>query len=385
MAKLLAGSEHFLVHEIPAYEPSGDGEHLYVEIEKQGLTTEAVAERLAQCTGLPRANIGYAGRKDRHAITRQRFSIRSGSEESLQGLASLNRGGARIEILLVSRHRNKLRRGHLRGNRFRLCLEVSPDEVTTLHEVLRNLQHQGLRNGFGPQRFGFNGASLEIARAWARADFARAVEWVIDPTGVWTLKDELPDGYRHGADGRVLGKLRKGGDPRQALHSAGPAYLKLIASAGQSAIFNAVLAERERAGLLYTLREGDLGRSPRGGVFRCAAEDAESTTRRAQPGELDAFTTGPLPGTAKQRPDPAIDAEERAWSADVAIDWAAFEREGVMRSPGERRPLLVPFLETPEVEVEGERCWLQFALRSGSYATEVLRQAGIDLPLNRAT
>jgi tRNA pseudouridine13 synthase len=113
--RLRAGAANFSVDELPAYEPSGSGEHLYVRVEKRELNTDDVADALARATGRSQREIGYAGRKDRIAIARQWFSVQLGDEAAL---AKLDVPG--LEVLEVSRHRNKLRLGHLRGNRFRL-------------------------------------------------------------------------------------------------------------------------------------------------------------------------------------------------------------------------------------------------------------------------
>ena len=91
--QLLPGAKHFQVIEEPAYLPNGSGEHLYVDIEKESLTTDQVAEALAKACGKKERDVGYGGRKDRHAVTRQWFSVHFGDEAKLATLAERLPGG----------------------------------------------------------------------------------------------------------------------------------------------------------------------------------------------------------------------------------------------------------------------------------------------------
>nr|MBA3683930.1 tRNA pseudouridine(13) synthase TruD [Planctomycetota bacterium] len=167
-----------------------------------------------------------------------------------------------------------------------------------------------------------------------------------------------------------------------ALAAAGDPLRKLAASAGQSAIFNAVLDARAATGLLHRVRPGDIACTTRGAPFTVTAEDVDDVCRRAAPGTLDAFATGPLPGDARMQPEPAVLAEEHAWSAATGVDWSWFSGSAPLASPGERRPLLFVFKEPPRFE-PGEPAWLEFALPSGAYATEVLDQLGVAIPADR--
>lgn len=378
LGTLKPGAESFVVEEIPAYEPSGSGEHLYVQVEATGLTTDACAERLARACGVPASAVGYAGRKDRHAITRQWFSIHGGQEDPL---SELDVEG--LVVLRVDRHRNKLKRGHLRGNRFRLTLELRSGAQAELRRQLDRIGTHGLPNRFGPQRFGLGGSNLDVARAWGRGEPGEAVARVIDPEGGWAPGDALPERRLGGFAGRALATLRrKPDDYAGALRAPGRAFRQLIASAAQSAIFNAVFDARRDAGLLHTLREGDVARTPRGGSFVCAEADLEDANRRAAPGTLELFTTGPMPGRDRMRPSDAVAAEEFAWAAPAAIDPAWLGPDGALASTGERRALLVRCLEPPAFEPAVSQ--LVIALPKGSYATELLRAVGIELPADRS-
>lgn len=378
-AQLLPGAKHFQVIEEPAYLPNGSGEHLYVDIEKESLTTDQVAEALAKVCGKKERDVGYGGRKDRHAITRQWFSVHFGDEAKLANLTERLPNG-RVQVHGVSRHVNKLRIGHLAGNRFVLGLG---GDTCGLAEKLARLAHEGIRNRYGIQRFGLHGATLEIAKAWGAGNAEAAVARIIDPTGAWKWGDALPSGFRHGPEGHALGALRRGDDAAKALKVAGDPLRKLAASAAQSAVFNAILDARETGGLLHKFRIGDMGCTNRGAPFLVEADALEETNRRAAAGVLDAFTTAPMPGTSRMKPSPEIDAEERQWSAHTGVDWSWFAAGGTLESPGERRPLVVPFRAAPELRSDGTTTWVSFTLPSGSYATAVLEQVGVTLPEDR--
>jgi tRNA pseudouridine13 synthase len=382
--RLLAGARHFEVTELPTYDPAGSGEHVYAWIEKEGVDSEQVVEALCSATGRPARDVGYAGRKDRAAIARQWFSVRLADEAALRQVSAP--AGARISVLEISRDRSKLRLGQLQGNRFRLGLDggADPSASQALREGLERLTRFGVENRFGAQRFGSAGANVAIANAWSRGDVARAASLCVDASGAWLPGEPLPAGFRPGPTGRVLGVLRRSPeDAAGALRAAGPRFAKLIASAAQSAVFNAVLDARGRAGLLHTLRAGDVARRREGGVFRCLPEEVAALNARAAPGSLEIFATGPLPGSEMYAPSAAIAAEERAWSAATGVDWGAFARGSPLASPGDRRALVVRFLEPPQLETDAQTLWLGFALPAGSYATEVLSQLGVEVPDRR--
>jgi tRNA pseudouridine13 synthase len=364
--RLLPGAAHFEVTELPAYAPDGAGEHLYVYVEKEGLNSDDVVEALVRATGCPKRDVGLAGRKDRVAIARQWFSVRLAREESLAKLEA-PRGG-RLRVLEVARHRNKLRLGHLRGNRFRLGLGEVTD-AAALEKSLARLAREGIENRFGPQRFGHDGVNLALARAWGRGDFAEAAALCAGPDG----------GFRPGLFGRVAAVLRRTpDDPEAALRAGGRPLLQLIASAGQSAVFNAVLDARREAGLTHAVRAGDVVRRHGGGLFRCSVPDVADVNARAAPGVLETFATGPLPGPDMYAPSAEVTREEQAWSAATGVDWAWFGDDSPLASPGDRRTLVVPFLEPPVLEASAQATWLAFALPPGSFATEVLTQCGVE-------
>ncbi len=159
-------SEDFFVQEIPLYEPSGEGEHVYCEIQKIGLTTFDAMHRLGKALDISTRDIGYAGMKDAHAITRQIFSIAGTTPEAVMGLQIPG-----ITIQWAARHGNKLRLGHLQGNRFAIKIrEVNPTDVVKIKPVLDMIERRGMPNFFGEQRFGRRNNNDLLGAALIRGD-----------------------------------------------------------------------------------------------------------------------------------------------------------------------------------------------------------------------
>lgn len=159
-ARIRTTAEDFFVEEIAGFEPSGEGEHLLLTIEKRGLNTAAVAKRLADWAGLPEKAIGYAGMKDRHAVTRQRFSVHL-PKRIAPDTASLQ--SEDLDVLSSTWHNRKLPRGALAGNRFVLVLREVAGERAAIEARLRQIAASGLPNWFGEQRFGRGGDNVESA------------------------------------------------------------------------------------------------------------------------------------------------------------------------------------------------------------------------------
>src|SRR5687767_12616107 len=172
MALFVPSPETFVVEEIPAYRPSGEGEHTYLWIEKRGLTTAEAERRLGQALGVNPRDIGHAGLKDRHAVTRQFLSLLGTTPEQARAVAIDG-----LQVLEASRHGNKLRMGHLTGNRFELVLtEVTAEEATAIGQRLQELGRVGLPNWYGEQRFGAAGDNVPRALAIVRGEL-RERDW----------------------------------------------------------------------------------------------------------------------------------------------------------------------------------------------------------------
>ena len=167
-ATLKSLNEDFTVTELPLQLPSGEGEHIWLDIEKNGANTAYVAQQLAEAAGVQERDVGYAGLKDRWAITRQWFSIYfpSGKAGETPDLTQLQH--PEFKVLGQSRHVRKLRPGDLQGNRFRIVLRDvtgGPDALKAIEANLKAIAAQGVPNYFGAQRFGFDGGNVEQGRA----------------------------------------------------------------------------------------------------------------------------------------------------------------------------------------------------------------------------
>jgi tRNA pseudouridine13 synthase len=326
MASFVASPDTFVVEEIPAYLPVGDGEHAYLWIEKRDLTTLEAVNRLARVLGVDARDVGYAGMKDRRATTRQWLSLLG--VETARAEAAAVEG---VRILAASRHTNKLRIGHLAGNRFEVVLTgVAPGEADALAAQLQALATHGLPNRYGQQRFGAGGDNLAVGL-------------------------------------EVLRRTRREPDARRR---------KLLLSAVQSAVFNRVLELRTADGGLLRVREGDiLEKVASGGQFVCTDVAAEQA--RVDAGEV--VPTGPLPGSHVRAPvaGSAAAALEARALADLGIAPGELEQVGRVL-PGTRRPLVVKLtLGEPPVAVEAAGVRLRFTLPPGSYATVVLDVLGV--------
>ena len=155
--RLRATPEDFRVDEIDAFEASGSGEHLLLAVEKRGMNTAFAARRIAQWAGVPESAIGYAGLKDRHAVTRQRFSVWLPKKASPDvGLLDADD----LKVLSADWHSRKLPRGALAGNRFVLVVRDAAGDPAAVESRLQAIASRGLPNYFGEQRFGRGGGNV---------------------------------------------------------------------------------------------------------------------------------------------------------------------------------------------------------------------------------
>jgi tRNA pseudouridine13 synthase len=338
-------SDTFVVEEVPAYVPSGQGEHTYLWIEKTDLTTFEAVRRIARACDVDARDVGYAGMKDRHATTRQWLSIPRLDPERALALAVDG-----VRVLDARRHGNKLRTGHLHGNRFEVVLTGAADgDERVLGERLQTLARDGLANRYGDQRFGATGENAAQGLAILRGE-------------------------------------RRERDQRKR---------RLLLSAAQSAVFNRYLELRAAGGVaseLRRVRAGDvLQKTASGGSFVCT--DVAIDQARVDAGEI--VPTGPMPGTRVMDPPPDSEAgqlEQRALDACGATrdDFARAGRD----LPGARRPVIVNLeLGTPAIIAEPARGALRvrFGLPAGSYATvaidcllaNVVVASAVDVDVNK--
>jgi len=327
-ARIRRAPEDFVVEEIDAFEASGAGEHLLLTIEKRGMNTAFAAKRIAQWAGVAESAIGYAGLKDRHAATTQRFSVWL-PKKIAPDTATLDFVGEddreSLRVLHAVWHSRKLPRGALAGNRFVLSLRDVAGEVEAIDSRLRAIEARGVPNYFGEQRFGRGGDNLGKALA-------------------------------------MFGGRRVGRDERGHLLSA-----------ARSELFNRVLAERVRRACWDHGLDGEVwmldgSRS----VFGPEpwSEDLAERWRR-----FDIHPTGPLWGRGELRSEGEARALEQAALADdeaLALR-AGLERAGLAQ---ERRALrLRPQGLTWEWPEPGS-LRIAFGLPPGAYATSVLAELG---------
>ncbi|MHC4808895.1 MAG: tRNA pseudouridine(13) synthase TruD [Planctomycetota bacterium] len=382
--------EDFLVEEIPAYEPCGEGEHLYLGIQKTGVSHGELLRVLEKHFGVSHRRIGYAGMKDKHAVTRQVVSIHLPEEPR-----EVQPDHDRIAVLWARRHRNKLRRGHLTGNRFVIRIrEVDPVHAPTALRVLRQLESRGMPAFYGEQRFGYRANNHRLGAMLLRRDHESAAHELCGSHGSWfpeyqRERRELFDAGRYAeaaelwtpADRSELitcRALARGVGWEEAIRSIGPVTLKFWTSALASAVFNRVLDARLADGTAGTLLEGDLAWKHQGrAIFPVtAAELADPDILRHRYEALELSPSGPLWGAGMPEAFGAVaDLEREAVSAmDTTPEHLS---TGPWRPDGSRRPFR-DILEHPDVsggfDDHGPYIKCVFDLRRGMYATMVLRE-----------
>jgi tRNA pseudouridine13 synthase len=312
--------EDFEVEEIPAYLPSGSGEYLYLWVEKRAMGAEYFVRQLARRLDVAVGEVGTAGLKDRHAVTRQMVSVPVRAEPNLSRLE-----GEGIRLLSVGRHGNKLKAGHLHGNRFRILVrEVGPDAAVRAAAIADRLRRDGLANFYGPQRFGHGGETVQLGMSL------------------------------------LLGT---------ATRSPNPFLRRLALSAAQSALFNHYLARRLADGLLRRVLQGDvMSKWPRGGIF--VAEDVPREQLRLDGRET--VPSGPIYGRKMFRAAQEAARREQQVLQDAGLSAEVFGRFGKLMS-GTRRHNLV-YVDDLAVALEAEALRVSFTLPAGSYATVLLRE-----------
>ncbi|MCI0378089.1 MAG: tRNA pseudouridine(13) synthase TruD [Gemmataceae bacterium] len=312
--------EDFEVEEIPAYEPSGNGDFLYLWLEKRDLGAEYFTRQIARRLNLSNGEVGTAGLKDRRAVTRQWVSVPASAEAVLGQLE-----GDGIRVLKTSRHSNKLRAGHLHGNRFRILIrdiDAAADAIPAIY--VGRLRAQGLPNYYGPQRFGKDQETLQLGLSYFGAAPVKRVS---------------------------------------------PFLKKLALSAVQSALFNQYLGQRRRDCLLFTVLHGDvMAKIPFGGMF--VAEDVAAEQRRFDAKEI--VHAGPIFGRKTFPARYAAAEREQGSLASFGFSSQSFSGFGKLLQGTRRHNLVyVPDLEA-EKTAHGLR--LSFTLPAGSYATVLLRE-----------
>ncbi len=320
--------EDFEVEEIPAYEPSGTGDFLYLWVEKRDMGAEFFVRHLAKRLAIAPGEVGTAGLKDRRAVTRQWVSVPATCADLVAAL-----DGDGVRVLSVNRHGNKLKTGHLRGNRFRILIrEVPTDAAEPVELILNRIRAEGLPNFYGPQRFGHDGETVLL--------------------GLSLLRNEPPP---------VIAGRR--------INARSPFLRKLALSAAQSALFNHYLARRMAEGLLRKVLLGDvMAKWPFGGMF--VVEDVPREQSRLDLRET--VSAGPIFG---RKTFPAADeaaVREEETLIEAGLTHSAFHAFGKLMQGTRRHNFIYPDGLTAVPEAEGIR--LTFTLPAGSYATVLLAE-----------
>lgn len=359
------GVDDFQVEEIPAYRPEGTGEHLFLWIEKRGLTGTEAINRMARALQISSRDIGMAGQKDRHAVTRQYVSIPRSCESRVSLLEQTG-----ITVLSVDAHSHKLRTGHLRGNLFQLTVRTrergwSVEDVDRARCRLQQLVIDGFPSYFGTQRFGHGGSTLRDGLALLQGRLSRK-RWPFQQQRFMT---------------------------------------RLVLSAVQSAVFNLVLAERVGDGSVRHVAVGDVvirQHGTRPFLFtseqQAAAASATLTAdclpdaERSDDVPVRLIPAGPMPGPRMLPSAGSVSVMEQRALETLGLDGTEFQRFEKLSS-GTRRSMLefpdrpsvvgefAPVAECPigpSGSVTGSdtttALTLQFVLRSGTYATVLLRE-----------
>ena len=323
-AELRQTPEDFQVTELLPFTASGSGAHHWLVVEKRGLNTQDVANRLARCAGVAVRDVGFAGLKDRHAITRQSFTVPAmpGPDPDWASLEDDS-----LHFQQISRHDRKLRRGVLRGNHFRLVLRATTGARSLWDARLQSLMKEGFPNYFGAQRFGHRNLQ-EAAR------------------------------------------LLSGQPMRIDRHRRG-----LLWSAARSALFNLVLAERVRQANWAQILPGEIVQLVGShSIFLAADDDLSDLQARAT--DWDLHPTGPLPGRGGLAPTAAAIALENsalsagpiiAGAGDDGLRWA--QRLAEQGLDAARRPLRArPETLTSDWQ-DAQTLVLSFFLPAGVFAT----------------
>ena len=312
--------EDFFVDEVLGFEPEGVGEHVLLHIEKRNTNTQWLADQLARYVGIPKRDVSYAGLKDRNALTRQWFSL---------GLAGANEPAwedmniENVRVLQHVRHRRKLRRGTLQGNRFELVIRELQGDVATLETRLQQVAQLGVPNYFGEQRFGHNGANLQQAIAMFQ--------------------------------GRRIKNRHK---------------RSLYLSAARSFLFNELLSQRVAAGNWNRAIEGDVMLLAGTNSYFIPDEYDEDIQQRLA--NFDIHPSGCLWGKGESPARDHAAILEDNLSQMHPEYCRGLEQAGMKQ---ERRSLRLGVAELEwDLDASQQQLMLRFFLPAGSYATTVLRE-----------
>ncbi|MBN2063208.1 MAG: tRNA pseudouridine(13) synthase TruD [Sedimentisphaerales bacterium] len=390
--RLKVRHEDFVVDEIPLYQASGQGTHVYVQVEKRAIATLSVIDKMAQALGIPRRNIGFAGLKDARAVTRQWLSIEHIDIDKIKALDFSN-----FKVIAIERHTNKIKTGHLRGNIFEINIrefdkDIKLEEaVSRVENIMAVLGRRGVPNYYGQQRFGKRDDGQVLGAAIIREDWdefiaellARPLE--IENETIQKARRAFEEGdlkkalqtwpMSFLAQRQALRYLleRKPGDNEGAFNAIDHKYRRFCVSSFQSAMFNKVLARRVQD--IDKLYRGDIARKHDNGACFMVFEP-EVEQHRCD--NFDISPTGPMfgyemlwPGEEAARLENEVLCETNLALDDFKVGY------GKRVAQGTRRSLR---FQPKSIEVKGIKdetghyVKLRFELDSGSYATTLARE-----------
>ena len=316
--------EDFVVTEVLGYEPTGEGEHAFLVVRKRNSNSEWVARQIAKLVGVKRMDVGFAGMKDRRAVTTQAFTVKvTGRDEPDWSLLNSDDDGEQIEVVSVAQHQRKLKRGDLAGNHFVITLRQIEGEQAEIEQRLEQIRERGFPNYFGEQRFGFDGNNLQQAAKMFRREIK--------------VKDRSKRGI----------------------------YL----SAVRSYLFNRLLMLRVEADNWDRVIDGDwvwTEEDPRGFTF-----DRSNTQHNELFEQGKLLSAGPLWGDGR----PLTQGDAYQFEQKIAEQESLWiEGLRAARMDQSRRSLRVG-LDDLQWKWDGiDRLTLEFTLPAGSYATSLLRE-----------
>ncbi|MBX2999894.1 MAG: tRNA pseudouridine(13) synthase TruD [Caldilineaceae bacterium] len=325
--QLRSSPDHFIVEELPLYEPIGEGQHLYVNLTKETLTTRDVQRQLALLFKVANAEVGFAGMKDKYARTTQTFSINVGhiDDQFVADAFERIQTNLPVQVHWTKLHRNKLKAGHLLGNRFTIVISdlriPAGEALAQAQAVVDCIKARGLPNYYGPQRLGQQGSNVSRGLGVITGNLDVRDRWLRD----------------------------------------------LLKASVQSYLCNRYLARRVEDGLFDQLLVGDVAKKyDTGGLF--AVEDLDAEQPRYERKEIS--FTAPIYGPKMWITDGPAGEYEAAILADHGL---TLEQMGKARLTGTRRLGRLLF---PDLEIRtGERgLELSFSLSKGAFATTVLRE-----------
>jgi tRNA pseudouridine13 synthase len=327
--RIRVAPEDFIVREWLGFAPDGEGDHWLLTVRKRGANTHWVAKQLGRLAKIPPRDVGFAGLKDRNAITEQAFTI---PVRSAIGSDWIGVTGDGFEVINAVRHRRKLKRGALRANDFEIIVREFSGDAAALANRVESIAAAGVPNYFGPQRFGIDGGNLTRAQQW----FSGAID----------LQDRFERSF--------------------------------ALSAARSAIFNAVLARRVTEGTWNQLQAGDIANlDGSNSIFAVDAPDDVLVERCRQ---LDIHPSGPLWGRGELATQGSVAQLEQQVANHYDVFAGGLTKAGLDQ---ERRALRMRVSDL-SWSIDADRLTLKFRLPRGTFATTVLHEL-LDNAFSQAT